>query len=125
MGDSPASTNSAMWTASGRPGWRSYVTASGCHELAPTDRGRNWILRFGGADRLAAAALTGCQGRRCVWTHDFAPALHTAGSDVDRCVVVGVPNEVTPAAVEFRLGAAVAFVDPTAGAASLRRVSRV
>jgi hypothetical protein len=44
------------------------------------------------------------------------PALDTAGGDVDRCVVVGVPNEVTPATLECRLSAAVVFVDPAAGA---------
>jgi hypothetical protein len=71
---------------------------------------------FRGAIRLAAAALTGCQGGRCVWAHDFAPAFDTAGGDVDRCVVVGVPNEVTPATLECRLSAAVVFVDPAAGA---------
>jgi hypothetical protein len=39
------------------------------------------------AIRLAVAALAGCQGGRCVWTHHFAPAFDTAGCDVDRCVV--------------------------------------
>lgn len=46
--------------------------------------------------RLAAVVLTDCQGGRCVWAHDFAPALNTASGDVERCVVVGVPNEATP-----------------------------
>jgi hypothetical protein len=82
-------------------------------------------LSGAGADRPAAAALTGCQGRRCVWTHDFAPAFDTARSDIDRCVVVGVPNEATSATFEYRLGAAVVFVDPAAGRAGLRGVGGV
>src|SRR5712672_1193448 len=65
---------------------------------------------LGSAVRLAAAALTGCQGRRCVWVHDFTPALDTAACDVDRCVVVGVPNEATPATLKLRLGAPVFLV---------------
>ena len=82
-------------------------------------------LRFRGTDRLAAAALAGRQGGRCVWTHDFAPALHTAGCDVDRCVVVGVPNEATPNTFKNRLAAAVFLVDPAARAAHLRRVGGI
>ena len=77
------------------------------------------------AVRLAAAALTGCQGGRCVRTHDFVPALNTAGRDVERCIVIGVPNEATPATFECRLGAAVSFIDRAACAAHLRRVGRV
>ena len=77
------------------------------------------------AIRLAAAALAGCQGGRCVRAHDFAPALDTAGSDVDCCVVVSVPNEATPATLKDRLAAAVSFVDPAARAASLRRVGGI
>jgi hypothetical protein len=53
------------------------------------------------AVRLAAAALPGCQGGRCVRTHDFASALNTAGRDVDRCIVIGVPNEAKPATFEW------------------------
>ena len=82
-------------------------------------------LSGAGADRPAAATLTGCQGRRCVWTHDVAPAFDTARSDIDRCVVIGVPNEATPAALECRLRAAVFLVNPTARAAHLRRVGGV
>ena len=81
-------------------------------------RGRGRLLRascgFESAGRLAAAALTGCQGRRCVWAHDFAPAFDTAGCDDNRCVVVGVPNEATPTTFKCRLGAAVSFVDQAA-----------
>ena len=86
-----------------------------------------WLVPCGfeSAGRLAAAALTGCQGRRCVWAHDFAPAFDTAGCDDDRCVVVGVPNEATPATLKCRLGAAVTFVHPAARTARLRRVGRV
>jgi hypothetical protein len=47
-----------------------------------------------------------------VWTHDFAPAFDTAGCDDDRCIVVGVPNEATPATLEYCLGTSVALVDP-------------
>ena len=46
-------------------------------------------------------------------------------SDVDRCVVIGVPNEATPARLKYRLAAAVSFVDPAARAARLRRVGGV
>jgi len=60
-----------------------------------------------------------------VWAHDFAPAFGTAGCDDERCVVVGVPNEATPATLKFTLGAAILFVDRAAGVACLRRVSRV
>ena len=77
------------------------------------------------AVRLAAAALTGCQGGRCVWAHDFAPAIDTAGCDVDCCIVVGVLNEATPATLKFTLGEAVSFVHPATRAARLRRVCRV
>ena len=80
---------------------------------------------FESAVRLAAAALTGCQGGRCVWAHDFAPALDTAGCDDDRCVVVGVPNEATPTTLKLCLGAAIAFVHPAAPMTGLRRVGRV
>ena len=55
------------------------------------------------AVRLAAAALTGCQGGRGVRTRDFAPTFDTARGDVDRCVVVGVPNEAAPATLEYCL----------------------
>jgi hypothetical protein len=77
------------------------------------------------ANRLAAAALTGCQGGRCVRAHDFAPAFDTAGCDVDRCIVVGVPNEATPATFEHRLAAAIPLVDPPTRAAHLRCIGRV
>ena len=60
-----------------------------------------------------------------MWAHDFAPAHDTAGCDDDCCFVVGVPNEATPATLKYRLGAAVTFVDPAAGAARLRRVGGV
>jgi hypothetical protein len=82
-------------------------------------------LKFRAAVRLAAAALTGCQGGRCVWTHDFAPAVDTACCDVDCRVVVGVPNEATPATLKFALGATVTFVDPTAAMTRLRGVGGV
>ena len=49
-----------------------------------------------------------------MWAHDFAPAFDTAGGYVDRCIVVGVPNEATPATLKFALGVAVSFVDPPA-----------
>jgi hypothetical protein len=77
------------------------------------------------AVRLAAAAVTGCQGGRGVWAHDFAPAFNTARGGVDGCVVVGVPNEATPATLKFCLGAAVTFVHPATPMARLRRVGRV
>src|SRR5258705_3383954 len=72
------------------------------------------------ADRLAAAALTGCQGGRCVRAHDFAPTFDTAS-----CGVVGVPNEATPTTLKYRLATAVSFVDPTARTARLRCVGGV
>ena len=86
-----------------------------------------WLVPCGfeSAGRLAAAALTGCQGRRCVWAHDFAPAFDTAGCDDNRCVVVGVPNEATPTTFKCRLGAAVSFVDQPALMAGLAAVGRV
>jgi hypothetical protein len=77
------------------------------------------------ASRLAAADLTGCQGGRCVWAHDFAPAFNTAGSDVDRRIVVGVPNEVTKTTFKCRLREAVSFVDMPTPAAHLRGVGRI
>jgi hypothetical protein len=95
--------------------------------MSPFRKERACALSFavGGAIRLAAAALTGCQGGRCVWTHDFAPAFDTADCDVDRCVVVGVPNEATLATFKFALRASVSFVDMPAPATSLRGVGRV
>ena len=60
-----------------------------------------------------------------MWVHDFTPALATAGGDDDRCVVVGVPNEATPATLKLCLTAAVAFVHPATRTACLRRVGRV
>ena len=57
--------------------------------------------------------------------HDYAPAFNTAGGDVDCCVVVGVPNEATPATLEYGLGTSVAFVDPPARMTGLARVSGV
>jgi hypothetical protein len=33
-------------------------------------------------------------------------------SDVDRCFVIGVPNEATPARLKYRLAAAVSVVGP-------------
>ena len=60
-----------------------------------------------------------------MWAHDFTPALDTAGCDDLRCVVVGVPNEATPATFELTLGATVAFVDPPAPVAGLAAVGRV
>jgi len=82
-------------------------------------------LVFRVAIRLAAAALAGCQGRRCVRTHDFAPAFDTTDRNVDRCVVIGVSNEITPDTVEYRLRAAISFVDVPTAAAHLRRVGTV
>ena len=82
-------------------------------------------LVFRGAVRLAAAALTGCQGGRCVWTHDFAPTNDTALGNVVRCIVVGVPNEATPHTFENALGATVSLVNPPARAAGLRGMGRV
>lgn len=79
----------------------------------------------GSTTRFAAAALVGCESRRCVWTHDFAPAPSTASGDVECCVVVGVPNEVTPATNKRRLGAPVPPVDMTTHTAGLRRVGRI
>src|SRR4051812_9434035 len=95
--------------------------------MAPSlnERARRSSALFGAAFRLAAAALTGCQGGRCVWAHDFAPAFNTARCDVDRRVVVSVPNEATPATLEYRLAAAVLLVDITARVACLRRISGV
>ena len=43
-------------------------------------------------------------------THDFAPASHTAHGDVVRCIVVGVPNEVTPRTIEDALRASVSLI---------------
>ena len=53
-----------------------------------------------------------------MWAHDFAPAFDTASGDVGRCIVVGVPNEATPATLKFTLGAAILFVDRAAVAAA-------
>ncbi len=91
----------------------------------PKGRACGSSLVFRAAVRLAAAALTGCQGGRCVRTHDFAPTNDTALSDVVRCVVVSVPNEVTPHTFENTLRATVSLVNPPALAAGLRRVGRV
>ncbi len=82
-------------------------------------------LVFRVAFRLAAAARAGCQGRRCVRTHDFAPALDTTNRNVDRCIVIGVSNEITPDTVEYRLRAAIPFVDVPTTAAGLRRVGAI
>jgi hypothetical protein len=75
--------------------------------MDPSLKGRAcWPVQWlRAAVRLASAALTGCWGGRCVWAHDFAPALGTAGCDDDCRGVVDVPNETTPAPLEFTLGA--------------------
>lgn len=65
----------------------------------------------GRTDRFAAAAQAGCQGGRCVWTHDFAPARNSALRDIASRVVIGVPNEATPNTNELRLAAATSLVD--------------
>ncbi|MDT5283420.1 MAG: hypothetical protein QOJ20_4615, partial [Mycobacterium sp.] len=104
------------------------VTCTDGGVMDPSLKGTGlWLVPcgFGSAGRLAAGALTGCQGRRCVWAHDFAPALDTAGCDDNRCVVVGVPNEATPTTFKCRLGAAVSFVDQPALMAGLAAVGRV
>jgi len=95
--------------------------------MNPSLRGRVCCpsLCSGSTDRFAAAALAGCRGGHCVWTHDFAPALGTAGGDVERCVVLGVPNDVTPATDERRLGAPVFLVDVPAHVAGLRCAGRI
>jgi hypothetical protein len=60
-----------------------------------------------------------------VWAHDFAPAFNTAAGDVDCCVVIGVPNEATPATLEYCLRTSVAFVYATAHMSGLSRVGGV
>ncbi len=91
----------------------------------PMEQIRRCSLAVRGAFRLAAAALTGCQGGRCVRTHDFAPALDTAYCNVDRCVVVSVPNEATPATLKLALRESVSFVHPPALMTSLRGMGRI
>lgn len=95
--------------------------------MDPSLEERAWCPNppFRGADRLAAAVLTGCQGGRCVRTHYFSPAHDTALGDVVRRVVVGVPNEAAPATDERRLRAPVLLVDPRAAVALLRGVRGV
>lgn len=77
------------------------------------------------ADRLAAAVPTGCRSRRCVWTHDFAPACNTAKRDVASRIVVGVPNETATTTGERRLGTSVLLVNEPTHRACLRSVGRV
>ena len=48
-----------------------------------------------------------------------------AGCDDDCCDVVGVPNETTPATLEFTLGAAISFIDPPAHSAGLTAVGGI
>ena len=45
--------------------------------------------------------------------------------NVNRCIVVGVPNEAAPATLKVALRAAIAFVHPATVAARLRRVGRI
>lgn len=78
-----------------------------------------------GAYRLAATFLTGCQGGRCVWAHDFAPAIDTASRDVKRRIMVSVPNEATLTTFERSLGAAVSLIAHATRAARLRCVRSV
>ena len=93
--------------------------------LSPDGRASCSSLAFRGAVRLAAAALTGRQGGRCVWTHDFVPANNAPLGDVVRCIVIGVPNEATPHTLKDALRAPISFVDPSAPAAGLRGMGRV
>nr|CEL18699.1 transposase IS200-family protein [Kibdelosporangium sp. MJ126-NF4]CTQ98183.1 transposase IS200-family protein [Kibdelosporangium sp. MJ126-NF4] len=91
----------------------------------PKERACRPTLPLRVADRLAAAVLTGCQVGRCVWTHDFAPAHNTTSRDVMCRIVVGVPNEATPATDKRRLRAPVLLVDPATAMALLRRVGGI
>ncbi len=77
------------------------------------------------ANRLAAAAPTGCRSWRCVWTHDFAPAHNTAKRDVASRIVVGMLNEAASTTGELCLRAPVLLVNKPTRRAGLRSVGGV